>query len=95
MRLNRGKEMSIFRGQESETRSQKSESKKHIQVVINGENREFAEGITIFEFLNELGIKPQGIAVELNLEIVPKGKYSEAVLKEGDKIEIVRMVGGG
>lgn len=87
--------MYTFKGQESEVRSQKLESKKHIQVVINGEEREFAEGITIFEFLKELEIKPQAIAVELNLEIVPKSKYEETPLRDGDRVEIVRMVGGG
>jgi len=50
---------------------------------------------TVLGLLNELDIKPQGIAVELNLEIVSKSKYNETVLKDRDKVEIVRMVGGG
>ena len=81
--------MSIFRSQESGVRSQK------IKTFINGAMREVATGTTVLELLNELDIKPQGIAVELNLEIVPKGRFGEMILKDGDKVEIIRMVGGG
>ena len=80
--------MSICKNHELETRRQ-------VQIIVNGEEKIFREGVTIFRLLNELSIKPQGIAVELNLEIAPKGRYSETVLKNGDRIEIVRMVGGG
>ena len=80
--------MSICKNHELETR-------KQVQIIVNGEEKIFREGVTIFRLLNELSIKPQGIAVELNLEIAPKGRYSETVLKNGDRIEIVRMVGGG
>jgi sulfur carrier protein len=66
-----------------------------VKVIVNGEEKILREGVTIVRLLNELNIKPQGIAVELNLEIAPKGRYSEIVLKNGDRIEIVRMVGGG
>ena len=71
------------------------ETGRQMQIIVNGEEKIFREGVTIFRLLNELSIKPQGIAVELNLEIAPKGRYSETVLKNGDRIEIVRMVGGG
>jgi len=84
-----GSGMSIFRSQESGVRSQK------IKTFINGAMREVATGTTVLELLNGLDIKPQGIAVELNLEIVPKSKYEETPLRDGDRVEIVRMVGGG
>jgi len=77
--------MSIFKSQKLETTA----------IIVNGAERELSAGTTVLGLLNELEIKPQGIAVELNLEIVLKGKYGEIVLKSGDKIEIVRMVGGG
>ena len=80
--------MSICKNHELETR-------KQVQIIVNGEEKIFREGVTIFRLLNKLNIKPQGIAVELNLEIAQKGRYSETVLKNGDRIEIVRMVGGG
>ncbi|MBI3399085.1 MAG: sulfur carrier protein ThiS [Deltaproteobacteria bacterium] len=81
--------MSSFRSQKSEVRSQK------IKTFINGAMREVATGTTVLDLLNELDIKPHGMAVELNLEIVSKSKFAETVLKDGDKVEIVRMVGGG
>ncbi len=80
--------MSICKNHELETGRQ-------VQIIVNGEEKIFREGVTLFRLLNELNIKPQGIAVELNLEIAPKGRYSETILKNGDRIEIVRMVGGG
>ena len=89
MRFGRENGMSIFRSHESGVRSQK------VKTFINGAMREVATGTTVLELLNELDIKPQGIAVELNLEIVPKSRFGEMILKDGDKIEIVRMVGGG
>lgn len=76
-------------------KNQELEAGRQVQIIVNGEERVCEEGATILNLLNELNIKPQGIAVELNLEIAPKGRYNETVLKNGDKIEIVRMVGGG
>ena len=83
-----GKEMYTFSSQQSAISGQ-------IKLIVNGNEKDVSEGATILGLLNELAIKPQGIAVELNLEIVPKSKFGETVLKNGDKIEIVRMAGGG
>ena len=69
--------------------------RSEIKVVVNGAEKTFSQSPTILRLLEELDIKPQGIAVELNFEIVSKSKYGKTVLKHGDKIEIVRMVGGG
>ncbi|HBR17758.1 MAG: thiamine biosynthesis protein ThiS [Deltaproteobacteria bacterium RIFCSPLOWO2_12_FULL_43_16] len=66
-----------------------------VKIMLNGKGREVAGDTTVLGLLNELDIKPQGIAVELNLEIVSKSKFAETVLKDGDKVEIVRMVAGG
>lgn len=63
-------------------------------VKINGEMKHF-EGKTIAYILDELGYSQQRVAAELNEEIVPKAKYANTVLKDGDCIEIVRFVGGG
>jgi len=65
------------------------------KVIINGKEKIVSEGVTVVRLLEELNIKPQGIAVELNLEIVPKSSYGETTLKDGDRLEIVQMVGGG
>lgn len=66
-----------------------------MKVRINGEERDVEAGLTVGELLSALGIKLIGVAVEVNKEIVPKRNLSEAALKEGDSVEIVRMVGGG
>ena len=63
-------------------------------ICINGEKIEKDE-ILLSGYLEENGINPQRIAVELNGEILPKSQYSNTVLKEGDVVEIVNFVGGG
>jgi len=66
-----------------------------VKIMVNGKEKIVSDDTTIEGLLRELNIKPQGIAVERNLEIVPKSRYAETVLKDSDKIEIVQMVGGG
>ncbi|MBI5326970.1 MAG: sulfur carrier protein ThiS [Deltaproteobacteria bacterium] len=66
-----------------------------MKIIVNGKERDVSEDTTVLGLLKVLDIKPQGIAVELNLEIVSKSKFAETVLNDGDKVEIVRMVGGG
>lgn len=87
--------MFIFESQKSKDGRVGCAHHSQIKIVLNGKAREIAENTTVLGLLNELDIKPQGIAVELNLEIVSKSKFAETVLKDGDKVEIVRMVGGG
>lgn len=66
-----------------------------MQVSINGEIRQLNEGTTVRQLLEELQIPLTRVAVEVNLEIVPKAGYAERALQDGDKIEIVHFVGGG
>lgn len=63
-------------------------------VKLNGEQRELS-GKTVTEMLNENGYDPKRVAVELDLEIVPKSKYDSTLLKDGDSVEVVSFVGGG
>lgn len=63
-------------------------------VKINGALTD-ADGKSISEILAELGYSDRRVAVELNMEIVPKSEYDGTVLKDGDSVEIVRFVGGG
>lgn len=63
-------------------------------ICINGENIE-KDKIALSSYLEENGINPQRIAVELNGEILPKSLYSNTALKDGDVVEIVNFVGGG
>jgi thiamine biosynthesis protein ThiS len=62
---------------------------------INGEQRDFPDGLTVAELVGQLGMKPDRVAVELNLEIVPRAQWEATTLKEGDKLEVVHFVGGG
>ncbi|MDO8427327.1 MAG: sulfur carrier protein ThiS [Deltaproteobacteria bacterium] len=64
-------------------------------IRVNGEERIIEDGTTIEALLNELKIKPQAMAVDLNREIIPKRLYNNTMLKDGDSLEIVRMTGGG
>lgn len=66
-----------------------------MKIVINGEERHVLEGLTILELLVELRIQKERVAVELNLDIVPKSRFAETVLNDGDRVEIVSFVGGG
>lgn len=63
-------------------------------VRINGESLE-KDGKSVTEILADMGINVQHVAVELNEVIVPKTRYSETILNDGDHLEIVRFVGGG
>ena len=62
---------------------------------INGEQREFPDGLTVAALVGQLGMKPDRVAVELNLEIVPRTQWDTTALKHGDKLEVVHFVGGG
>jgi thiamine biosynthesis protein ThiS len=64
-------------------------------VRVNGEHRRVTGGISIAEMLNEIGLDPRKVAVERNLEIVPKSTLSEVPVEDGDTFEIVHFVGGG
>lgn len=63
-------------------------------VHINGEDIT-ADGMNLKDYLEQNNYNLQRIAVEINEQIVPKADYSETILKEGDKVEVVSFVGGG
>jgi thiamine biosynthesis protein ThiS len=64
-------------------------------LSINGESRDFPDGLTVASLVAHLGMKADRVAVELNLEIVPRANWDATSLKGGDKLEIVHFVGGG
>jgi thiamine biosynthesis protein ThiS len=66
-----------------------------LQVSVNGEVRETAEGESLAMLLASLGIDRRKVAVERNREIVPKSAFDRVTLSEGDELEIVQFVGGG
>ncbi len=65
-----------------------------MHIYLNGEDR-VTEAASIAELLAELGLEGRMIAIERNLEVVPKSTYAETSLAEADRIEIVHMIGGG
>lgn len=64
-------------------------------LLINGEPREFPESLTVAALVAQLGMRPDRVAVELNLEIVPRSQWETTTLNAGDKLELVHFVGGG
>jgi len=65
-----------------------------IEIKLNGENRSVT-ATTLSELVTELGLQQRLIAMERNLEVVPKSQYDSTLLKTGDRIELVHMIGGG
>ncbi len=66
-----------------------------MRVTINGEQRSFDSILTVERLLGRLGLDSRKVAVERNLEIIPKSRYGEINVADGDKLEIVHFIGGG
>ncbi len=66
-----------------------------LTVTLNGETRSIGTGLTVKSLLVSLGLDPAKIAVERNLEIVPRSTYDSVAVAEGDRFEIVHFIGGG
>ena len=69
--------------------------KETIDVVINGERRAIAPGVTLLELLGELELDPRAVVVEHNRHIVRRPALGEVRVASGDAIELVHFVGGG
>ena len=66
-----------------------------MRIRLNGEDQEFEGPLDVRGLLTRLGLEPAKIAVERNLEIVPRSQYGATALVEGDRLEIVQFIGGG
>ena len=66
-----------------------------LSVTVNGQHRRVTGGTSIAELVAELGLVPEKVAVERNLEIVPRSTLAEVLVEDGDDYEIVTFVGGG
>ena len=64
-------------------------------ITVNGEHRRVIKGISVADLALELGLEPTRVAVERNLEIVPRSTLEEVQVGDGDAFEIVHFVGGG
>ena len=66
-----------------------------MKIRLNGEIHEVKSGMTILDLVRSLELDPKRVAVERNLEIVPKSVHGDTKLEDGDSLEIVEFVGGG
>jgi len=66
-----------------------------LSIRMNGEHRRVTAGLTIAEMLNEMGVDPLRVAVERNLNVVPRPTLGEVKVEDGDDYEVVHFVGGG
>ncbi|MFZ2995332.1 sulfur carrier protein ThiS [Sphingobium sp.] len=67
----------------------------NVSIHINGEHRRIREGMTLAALASELGFVPEKVAVERNLEVVPRSTLKDVLVEDGDELEIVHFVGGG
>lgn len=65
-----------------------------MHITLNGEDREI-KALGVADLIAELGLDPRKVAVERNLQIVPRSLHGQTALCDGDRIEIVQFVGGG
>lgn len=66
-----------------------------VDITVNGELKQVPEDISLRELVVQMGLEGRRIAVELNLDIVPRSEHSQTMLKTGDRVEIVHAIGGG
>ncbi len=66
-----------------------------MQITVNGDIRDVEQPISIAALLLEMGLRDRPCAVELNREVVPRAQHPTTTLAEGDRLELVTLVGGG
>ena len=66
-----------------------------IEIILNGEPYRIGENRSIADLVHLLNLVPERLAIELNLDILPKSAWGETLLKPGDRVEMVHFVGGG
>jgi len=66
-----------------------------MRLIINGDEKPFADNLSLSGLIDQLGMKSDRVAVELNREIVPRSQWEATLLHDGDRLEVVHFVGGG
>jgi sulfur carrier protein len=66
-----------------------------MDITVNGEVKQVDEGATVAALLQSLGLDARHLAVERNLELVPRAEHARTALAPGDRLEVVTLVGGG
>ena len=67
----------------------------HIAITVNGEGREVPAGLSVFDLLVQLNLSADRVAIERNLDILPRARWQSTLVQPGDRFEIVQFVGGG
>jgi len=71
------------------------ETKQTVAIIVNGEAKEAPCGTTVAQLLEALGLRLGRVAIERNLQILPRGEWAATQIAAGDRYEIVQFVGGG
>jgi len=66
-----------------------------MKLQLNGDLRDFTEPLSLQDLIEQLGMKPDRVAVELNREIIARENWEGTALSDGDRLEVVHFVGGG
>lgn len=66
-----------------------------MEIIVNDQPLQAPEAVTVARLLDQLGLTGRPVAVEVNLELVPRGRHADHRLAAGDRLEIVTLVGGG
>ena len=66
-----------------------------MEIIVNGEPRQVAAPYSVADLINDLALAGRRLAVEVNLDIVPRSRHGEHQLQAGDRVEIVHAIGGG
>jgi sulfur carrier protein len=66
-----------------------------VNIIVNGESREIPEGLSVAGLLSHLDLQPGRVAIERNLDILPRDQWACTAIAAGDHFEIVHFVGGG
>ena len=66
-----------------------------MHITVNGENREYRDDLTAAALVEQLGLAGKRLAMEVNQEILPRGRFEQHRFQPGDRVEIVQAIGGG
>ena len=66
-----------------------------MEITVNDTTRQVEAGTTVAQLLRELNMQPKYVAVERNLELIPRREHESCILQAGDRLEVVTLVGGG
>lgn len=68
---------------------------EEIELTVNGEDRRVPAGWSVATLLSALGLRREGVAVAIDLRVVPRSEHGARLLQQGDKVEVIIAVGGG